>query len=84
MADPKRKVNQEEKDMKVKKEQMEIGTISFKFSLTRQEADEVINNPKGSISRKLRKYMIGILKAGSKKFLETKANEDVKNCKLDT
>lgn len=62
---------------------IEVGRINFGFTITRDEADAVINKPKGTVARKLRKYMISILKTGCKKMLETKPDEDVKNCKLD-
>lgn len=62
--------------------QMEIGRISFAFTITRDEADAVINKPKGIVARKLRKYMISVLKAGCKKMLESKPDEEVKNCKV--
>ena len=68
---------------KNKEEKIEIGRINFAFSITRDEAKEVINNPKGVISRKLRKYMISILRTGCKKMLETKPDEIVNNCELD-
>lgn len=73
----------EEEKQEIKEEQVEIGRISFTFTITRDEADAVINKPKGVIARKLRKYMISILKAGCKKMLESKPEEEVKNCKVE-
>lgn len=70
-------------ELQVEKEQMEIARINFGFAITRDEADAVINKPKGTIARKLRKYMISILKAGCKKMLETNPEENVNNCEVD-
>lgn len=70
-------------EMEIKEKTIEVGRINFGFTITRDEADAVMNKPKGSVARKLRKYMISILKAGCKKMLETKPEEIVNNCKLD-
>lgn len=70
-------------EMEIKEKTIEVGRINFGFTITRDEADAVMNKPKGSVARKLRKYMISILKAGCKKMLETKPDETVNNCKLD-
>lgn len=71
------------KDLEIKEEKMEIARINFSFAITRDEANAVINKPKGTVARKLRKYMISILKAGCKKMLETKPDENVNNCEVD-
>jgi hypothetical protein len=65
------------------KEILEVGTITFSFPITRDEADAVLNKPKSTLAKKLRRYMMAILKAGATKMLETKQEEEVKNCKLD-
>lgn len=72
----------EEKQNNIEEKQIEIGRISFGFTITRDEADAVINKPKGTIARKLRKYMISILKAGCKKMLESKPEENVTECNV--
>lgn len=76
------KMTQQEKELGEEKESLEIGTLSFKFPITRDEADAVINRPRSQVARKLKKYMYSILKAGAKKMLELKEGEEVKNCKL--
>lgn len=55
---------------------MVVGTIEFKFSLTSDEANEVINNPRGECARKLKHYLNSILKEVAKKTLQ-KLNETV-------
>lgn len=70
-------------ELEIKEKTIEVGRISFGFTITRDEADAVINKPKGTIARKLRKYMISILKAGCKKMLETNPEENVNNCEVD-
>lgn len=72
----------EEKQDNIEEKQIEIGRINFGFTITRDEADAVINKPKGTIARKLRKYMISILKAGCKKMLESKPEENVTECNV--
>lgn len=76
--------NTEEKDQDLSMEetQVEIGTLSIKFPMTRDEAYQVIHRPRGQVARKLKKYMIAILEEASKKFLATKPDEDVKECKV--
>lgn len=71
-------------ELEIKEEKIEVAKINFGFAITRDEADAVINKPKGTVARKLRKYMISILKAGCKKMLESKPDEDVKNCEVKT
>ena len=68
---------------KIEHEKIEIGRISFAFPITRDEADAVVNHPKGVVARKLRKYMCSILKAGAKQMLESKPDENVNNCKIN-
>lgn len=75
--------NTESTNDNIEHKTIEVGRISFGFTITRDEADAVINKPKGTVARKLRKYMISILKTGCKKMLETKPDENVNNCKLD-
>lgn len=53
-----------------------VGTIEFKFSLTSDEANEVVNNPRGECARKLKHYLNSILKEVAKKTLQ-KLNETV-------
>lgn len=70
-------------ELEMKEESIEIARINFSFAITRDEANAVMNKPKGSIARKLRKYMISILKAGCKKMLETDPEENVNNCEVN-
>lgn len=49
---------------------IEYANVSFKFTLTKDEAKEVLTKPNGSIARKLRKYMYSILKEASSRFFK--------------
>lgn len=62
---------------------IEIGKISFTFTITRDEADAVINKPRTKIAKNMRRYMLKILEESAKKFLESDKNENVKNCKIN-
>lgn len=73
----------EEEKKTIEHKKIEIGRISFAFPITRDEADAVINHPKGVIARKLRKYMCSILKAGAKQMLDSNPDENVTNCKIN-
>lgn len=56
--------------------------VSFKFAITKDEAYQVLNNKKGAIARKMRKYMYDILKeACSRFFEEEKPKEESSDCK---
>lgn len=77
------KKNTKEKDLTIKEKEIEVANISFKFPITRAEAHAVINRPKGIVAKGLKKYMIAVLEAACKKFLETSTKEDVKNCKIN-
>lgn len=70
------------KELGEEKQSMEIGRISFAFNITRDEAKAVLDKPKSLVARKLKKFMIAILKAGAEKMLASKEDEEVKNCKL--
>ena len=81
----KRKISKEEKqeeDLQIKEEKIEVGFIHFKFPITRDEANAVINQKGSIVARKMKKYVNALLQAGCKKFLESSPNEDVKNCKI--
>lgn len=71
------------KELGEEKQSMEVGRISFAFNITRDEAKAVLNKPKSLVARKLKKYMVSILKAAAEKMLATKEDEEVKNCKLE-
>lgn len=71
-----------EENLSIDKEYVEIGYISFRFPITRDEAEMVVNKPKGIVARKLRKFMSSILETGAKKLLESKKGEDVVECSL--
>lgn len=77
----KKKETQEE-DLQIKEEKIEVGFIHFKFPVTRDEADAVINQKGSVVARKMKKYVNALLQAGCKKFLESSPDEDVKNCKI--
>lgn len=64
------------------KEIIEVGYISFRFPITRNEAEAIVNKPKSQVARKLKTYMRKVLEAGAKKMLESKPEEEVKNCKV--
>lgn len=79
-----KKSNQEnlEEDLQIKEDKIEVGFIHFKFPVTRDEADAVINNKGSIVARKMKRYVNSLLCAGCKKFLESNPDEDVKNCKI--
>ena len=77
----KKKKTQEE-DLQIKEEKIEVGFIHFKFPVTRDEANAVINQKGSVVARKMKKYVNALLQAGCKKFLESSPDEDVKNCKI--
>ena len=71
-----------EEDLQIKEEKIEVGFIHFKFPITRDEANAVINQKGSIVARKMKKYVNSLLQAGCKKFLESNPEEDVKNCKI--
>ena len=71
-----------EEDLRIKEERIEVGFIHFKFPVTRDEADAVINKKGSMVARKMKRYVNSLLCAGCKKFLESNPDEDVKNCKI--
>lgn len=71
-----------EEDLQIKEEKIEVGFIHFKFPVTRDEANAVINQKGSIVARKMKKYVNSLLQAGCKKFLESSPDEDVKNCKI--
>ena len=79
-----KKSNQEnlEEDLQIKEDKIEVGFIHFKFPVTRDEADAVINKKGSIVARKMKRYVNSLLCAGCKKFLESNPDEDVKNCKI--
>lgn len=72
----------QEEDLQIKEEKIEVGFIHFKFPVTRDEANAVINQKGSVVARKMKKYVNALLEAGCKKFLESSPDEDVKNCKI--
>jgi hypothetical protein len=69
-------------DLQIKEEKIEVGFIHFKFPITRDEANAVINQKGSIVARKMKKYVNSLLQAGCKKFLESNPDKDVKNCKI--
>lgn len=78
----KKKNKVKEEDLQIKEEKIEVGFIHFKFPITRDEANAVINQKGSIVARKMKKYVNSLLQAGCKKFLESSPDEDVKNCKI--
>lgn len=78
----KKKNKVKEEDLQIKEEKIEVGFIHFKFPITRDEANAVINQKGSVVARKMKKYVNSLLQAGCKKFLESSPDEDVKNCKI--
>lgn len=78
----KKKNEVKEEDLQIKEEKIEVGFIHFRFPITRDEANAVINQKGSIIARKMKKYVNSLLQAGCKKFLESSPDEDVKNCKI--
>jgi hypothetical protein len=78
----KTKKKTQEEDLQIKEEKIEVGFIHFKFPVTRDEANAVINQKGSVVARKMKKYVNALLQAGCKKFLESSPDEDVKNCKI--
>lgn len=61
---------------------IEYANVSFKFTLTKDEAKEVLTKPNGSIARRLRRYMYSILKEASSRFFKEEKDEaDKQDCK---
>lgn len=79
-----KKIAKKEKntDLSIKEKQIEVATVSFKFPITRGEANAVINRPKSAVAKGMKEYMVAVLEAACKKFLETPVEEDVKECKI--
>lgn len=71
-----------EEDLQIKEEKIEVGFIHFKFPVTRDEANAVINQKGSVVARKMKRYVNSLLEAGCIKFLNTNPDEDVKNCKI--
>lgn len=78
----KTKKKTQDEDLRIKEEKIEVGFIHFKFPVTRDEANAVINQKGSVVARKMKKYVNALLQAGCKKFLESNPDEDVKNCKI--
>lgn len=78
----KKKNKVKEEDLRIKEEKIEVGFIHFRFPITRDEANAVINQKGSIVARKMKKYVNALLQAGCKKFLESNPEEDVKNCKI--
>lgn len=72
-----------DEEKNIEEKNIEIATVSFRFTFTRDEAEAFINKPKSQIARNLRKYMCRIFEVAAKRMLEAKPNEIVKKCKLD-
>ena len=67
----------------IEENSVEIATVNFSFTFTRDEADAFINKPKSQVARNLRKYMCRIFEVAAKRMLDAKPDEIVKKCKRD-
>lgn len=65
-----------QQDVLMDKKEITVGSFSVKMTITEDEAQEVLNNPRGQVARKLKHYMYSILKEASKKMLQS-LNEEV-------
>lgn len=70
-------------DKEIEENNLEIASVTFTFTFTRDEANAFINKPKSQVARNLRKYMCKIFEVAARKMLDAKPDEIVKNCKLD-
>ena len=82
MARKLKKDKVKEDDLQIKEEKIEVGFIHFKFPITRDEANAVINQKGSIVARKMKKYVNSFLQARCKQFLESNPDADVKNCKI--
>lgn len=57
-------------------EKVQYMTFNFKVPITSDEAYEVLNNPKGIICKKLKKYFYKMLRGACEKVLQ-ECNENV-------
>lgn len=62
---------------------IQIATVSFKFSMTRDEAFEVLKNPRGKVAKEFRRYMADVVEATAKKVLKTPKGEDISHEKIN-
>lgn len=46
------------------------GKMSLTFYMTEDEAKEVVENPKGSIARKMKRYIYKLVETAARKFFE--------------
>lgn len=76
-------MKEQEQDLIIEKEVIEVGYISFKFPITRDEANAIVNKPKSQVARKLKTYIRRVLEAGAKKMLETTPEENVSKCNIE-
>jgi len=65
--------------------ELEIAKITFTFGMSKDEADAILNKPKGQIARNMRKYMNSLIEHAAKKFFEpdNPKKEIVNNCNED-
>ena len=55
------------------------GKMNLTFYMTEDEAKEVVDNPKGSIARKMKRYIYKLVETAAKKFFEeSKDNKEEK------
>lgn len=73
----KRKKEIEIKEIDNPKE-LEIAKITFTFGMSKDEADAILNKPKGQIARNMRKYMNSLIEHAARKFFEpTEEKEEI-------
>lgn len=59
------------------KEFITTAKATFEFSLTNQEAYEIIHNPRGKIAKSMRKYVSDMVTSVAKKCLKQFAEDKV-------
>lgn len=58
------------------------GKMNLTFYMTEDEAKEVVDNPKGSIARKMKRYIYKLVETAARKFFEeNKDNKEEQNSK---
>lgn len=79
MKPNKKKIEIETKEVESPQE-LEIAKITFTFGMSKDEAEAILNKPKGQIARNMRKYMNSLIEHAAKKFFENKGWEVKDEC----
>lgn len=70
-----------EKQNKEDEKKQIVAKISFNIPMTGDEARELVNNPKGSLSRKLKQYVNKLVVHAAKQVLDS-VEPNVKDCNI--